>query len=801
MGASGVPYAPRGGFAGRGRGGASPYGGISSRGGGVVGLGGGPPNPLLVPVKFVAATNSDFGKVGGEDDYKLDKAGAEAPAKQKQESWSAKPLEQEQEEQADQSADTELAEEVSRLGLAPPEPTLAELAAQPEHFEPEPESTATMALDEIEDAPQPITPSSHPGIGARRVLPPVASAPLVAAPSIPSSPPAPPAEPQAQDDFFPLFEISTAPSAVPAHLLATSAAPPAAFTLHGGEDIAEQDGSSGESSNSSSSDEDDQILYPPRARAVADPVSHTVSSLPPPVPIVPPVSSPSSPLAPSSKPPPTSSKLHGQTKKQLKSASRAARKSGRAHARTGNAHLTPSEPQTLGGLVEDEQKAAEAEADKRAGRELFARMNGGGGGTGVEDMLVASSGDEEDGDEEEEERVAAAQKGGHIDGAPRLNDSDVEWGSDGAPPPPSHRGPGGGRLGGGKSKRAIQRQQRADQREAEKLERLVAAGATREEVEMRVAMEVTLREEEEMVRQGKEERRRERKHREVERLQEDYLRNMDVGEEGDDSMAVMSAFAARMLGSNSASAGQERGDDLDRAAREDAEEDEGSEWGTSEESGSEDETSSSGGEEDSEEKEMDSEEMNAEQYMRRLARQEEETSGEELDTGDEIEVEYALGEADGRCVPSFFSITPRPFSFTDLYLRPAASSTPLPTTPTQTPNPTPPSPPPPTPPPKTPPSPLPSSQAKPSASPRWASPAVEGGKMSGRGRRRGGGRRRGRGRSCLWIKRAARGARVRMRMRRCLAVGRIRGRRRTRTLSLECRFVPVFPTSTSLPSR
>ncbi|GAA5988939.1 hypothetical protein JCM11641_002921 [Rhodosporidiobolus odoratus] len=632
-GGLGALNARGGGSGGRGGRGGSPYssGTSTPRGQGVIGMGGAAFNPLLVPVKFVKASSAGLGTVGGEDEHGLEKAGAEAPQQQHQpgenEPWQVKPFEPENE--GDRSLDVVLADEVSKLGLAPSERTLAELADEPEPFEPQPSTTATMALDEIEDSLQGAAdPAQHPGLGTH----PQPAEPTEQERPVAPSPPAAPSSPileEPADNEPPLFEISTSGSALPADF-ASSLPPPAALAAH-------VDGSSDADDviTSDSDQDDEQIVYHShRAVSHADPVlapAPTSSG-----PLVP-CSAPSVPPPPSAAPSrPTKStapqsapaiNVPKQSKKQLKRASRSARKAGRDHARTGNAHLYTSSAdggQELGGF-EEEEEVREVREDREAGREMFERMKA--GGEGMEDML---GNDDEEDEEEEDAAGAVISAEGHEDGQPRLDDSDLEWGESGAPPPRFS----GGRNG--KSKRTQQRQQRADQREVEKLERLVGPGSTREEVELMLAVEESLREQE----REKALRKQGKKQREQRRVQEDYLRNLDIGdEEGDDSMAVLSAFAKGVVGSLGGEQG--RGDDADRRLIEEAEEDEDA-WGTSEgeELSGQEGTSS---EEDSDE---DESEISESEYERRLELEEEDS--DEVDSDIELEMEYSLGDADGR---------------------------------------------------------------------------------------------------------------------------------------------------------
>ncbi|KAJ8292405.1 Mechanosensitive ion channel protein Msy1 [Rhodotorula toruloides] len=570
----GVPHQGLGVFNARGRGGTS---GSFTPGRGGYSSSPGEYNPLLVPVKFVKASGAGLGTVGGEDEHGLEKAGAEAPPKPS-------------------SADVALADKVGRMdlydgdeGKGPPPETA---------FEPEPETTATMALDELEDV-HAATSTAHPGLGSR-----VQPADAVEAEDTPASMTEPSRPDSPADDEPPLFEISVTRSDVTVELSSTLP-PPAA--------LVERD----DTAESSSSDEDEeQVVYPPRAVSHADPVTSTrpppaepvqaetldFTSLPTPSvkPPAPKAPHPALPTAPAHK-----------SKKALKRASKIARKTGRAHARSENAHLG-------GGKM----LGAEDEDDLEEGRQMFARLQG---AAGVDDMLAELDEDEES--DEEEVNGGAEQE--HEEGQPRMDDSDLDWGS--ASPPPV--GLGARAQARGRAKKQAQRQQRADQRQAEKLERLIAAGSTREEIELALAIEMSIEEAEEAQRQVQGRSKRDQRARQKQRTEEDYLQNADF-DEGDDSMAVLAAFAKGAVGGLAGT--HQRGDDLDRRLVEEAED---AEWGTSDEDSDEDDSD--------EDETSDDEEDDEERYIRRLAREEEDMS-EEVDSDVELEMDYALGDADGQ---------------------------------------------------------------------------------------------------------------------------------------------------------
>ncbi|BGP34617.1 squalene synthetase-like protein [Rhodotorula toruloides] len=571
----GGPHQGLGVFNARGRGGAS--GSFTPGRGSYSSSSPGEYNPLLVPVKFVKASESGLGTVGGEDEHGLEKAGAEAPPEPS-------------------ATDVALADKVGSLELydgderkGPPPETA---------FEPEPETTATMALDELEDA-HAATSTAHPGLGSH-----AEPAEPVEEGDTPASTTEPSRSNSSAADEPPLFEISVTRSEVTVELSSTLP-PPAALVER--DDTAE---------SSSSDEEEEQVVYPPRAVSHADPVTSArpqpakpvryetpdFTSLPTPS-VKPPAPKPPHPALPTAP-------AH-KSKKALKRASKIARKTGRAHARSGNAHLGGG--RTLG---------AEDEDDLEEGRHMFARLQG---TAGVDDMLAAS-GDEEDSDEDE---VNGGAEQEHEEGQPRMDDSDLDWGS--ASPPPVGLGARGQARGRGKKQ--AQRQQRADQRQAEKLERLIAAGSTREEIELAMAIELSIEEAEEAQRQVQGRSKRDKRARQKQRAEEDYLQNADF-DEGDNSMAVLAAFAKGAVGGLAGT--HERGDDLDRRLVEEAE---NAEWGMSDDDSDED---------DSEEDDTsDDDEGEDERYIRHLAREEEDMS-EEVDSDVELEMDYALGDADGR---------------------------------------------------------------------------------------------------------------------------------------------------------
>ncbi|PRQ75781.1 hypothetical protein AAT19DRAFT_12803 [Rhodotorula toruloides] len=202
---------------------------------------------------------------------------------------------------------------------------------------------------------------------------------------------------------------------------------------------------------------------------------------------------------------------------------------------------------------------------------MFARLQG---AAGVDDMLAGS--EEEEESDEDEVNGGAEQE--HEEGQPRMDDSDLDWGS--ASPPPV--GLGARAQARGRAKKQAQRQQRADQRQAEKLERLIAAGSTREEIELAMAIEMSIEEAEDAQRQVQGRSKRDKRARQKQRAVEDYLQNADF-DEGDDSMAVLAAFAKSAVGGLAGT--HERGDDLDRRLVEDAE---NAEWGTSDDDSDDD---------------------------------------------------------------------------------------------------------------------------------------------------------------------------------------------------------------------
>lgn len=591
----GAGHSGLGAFNARGRGGRG-SGTASPRGGGSFHAG---PNPLLVPVKFVPATGPGLGTVGGEDEHGLEKAGADVPT-------SPPPP-------ALPSADAQLADQVGKIALEAHEEQHPDYSIPETAFEPEPATTATMALDELEDARGAADETStHPGIGMSHTARKQAPAPAVVAEPAPS---AAAAEPRAgnnveeEDEEPPLFEISVARSEV---VVDVEFAPPAGLAAHRG---------NGGESDESDESEDEQIVYSARAVTRSDPVLAN-PTLPASTTTTTATTSEFTSLPQAaSRPPPASARTARvsqpkqpakKSKKALKRESRAARKAGRAHPRSGNGHLGG---RTLADS-EDESGSEEDHDDLADGAALFAQMRG--GVVNMDDMLDAD---------------AAAT---HEDGQPRMDDSDVEWGS--TSPPPVGRGAGVR----GRAKKQLQRQQRADQRQAEKLERLIAAGSTREEVELAMALEASRQDAEELaVTEGRAQRAQAAEERL--RLEQDYLANLEAADddEGDDSLAVMAAFANGAVGSLGGSHG--RGDDLDRRIAED--EDDSDAWGTSDEDATTGNSSSS----ETDSGSYDSEEDTADAADRRLAEEEEDVS-EEAGSSEELEMEYSLGDADGRSV-------------------------------------------------------------------------------------------------------------------------------------------------------
>lgn len=573
----------------RGRG-----GGIAAgRGGAVVGgqgyqgsSGRGSSNPLLVPVTFVKATNPGFGTVGGKDDEEnkenvngLEKAGALDPRKSIQDTsqeGSALVESIRQMELADQDSNKSKPQTRSRTAkkqgssIAPP-PALVEYQS----------TTDTMAVDEPKESAPPASIGGHPGIGAA-AYPHIVPLSQDLTPTPPSTDPPSPADnsgsDSAREESPPLFEISTERTPI---VLDESLAPPTIPSNARPEEL-----------SSSSDSEEEQIVYPPRGRAQADPVlapspSAPVSQIPKPPTISLNIRSASSYPASTTQQletnpyRPPGPKL---SKKQQKRASKIARKKGKEHARTGNMYAGGGRR-----LVGD--------SDYEEGEEMLARM-GMGANAGIDDMLDQS-------DDSEDETIHNGE--GHVDGQPRMDDSDVEWGTS-APPA----------LKRGKAKRNAQRQQRTDQQEAEKLNRLLDADGTREEVELRLALEMSIVEDEQRKKVEKESRRRER---EREAVRDDYAGNIreDIGEE---DIAAMRSFARGVVGGPNGE--HERGDDVDQDALE-AEDDEDA-WHTSD----------------------DSEELNTEEedYKRNLGLESE--SSEDVDSDVELEMDYTLGDADGR---------------------------------------------------------------------------------------------------------------------------------------------------------
>ncbi|GAA5906276.1 uncharacterized protein JCM6883_005502 [Sporobolomyces salmoneus] len=568
-------------------------GGIAAgRGGTVVGARGyqasggrGSANPLLVPVVFVKATNPGFGTVGGKDEEEENKENLNRPSKPR----AYKPEQQETSQEG-----TQLVESIRQMELGDDSLEISQEA--------EIDSNETPVVDEA-----PIR-GGHPGIGAAR-YPHIEPLPHESAPPSPSPSPSP--EPtkdeeptlEVEEDSPPLFEISVERTEV---TLDSTIAPPTIPSSARDEPV-----------SSSSESDDEQIVYPPRGRAQADPVTTSIPSVPSSVP-APSSATPSESPANAAKPPTISLNIRSASsyptstvsqleqspyqppsvrgpklsKKQQKRASKIARKKGKEHARSGN--LT----QRGGGrrLVEDEDYLEEEEMLARMG------MGGGGGGIdGVDDMLDDSSSDEE------EEGTIHPDAQGHVDGQPRLDDSDVEWGTSAPPALKNARG---------KGKKFSQKRQREDQRQAEKLERLLDAGGTREEVELRLAVEMSLVEEEARKKAEKESRRKER---EREMVIDDYATNIG-GDVDEEDLQAMKSFARNVVGGPNAE--HERREELDEE-----EDDDEDAWNTSED---------------------DSEALNTdeEDYRRNLGLESE--SSEDVDSDVELEMEYSLGDADGR---------------------------------------------------------------------------------------------------------------------------------------------------------
>jgi hypothetical protein len=537
---------------------------------------------------FVKAANPGFGTVGGKDDEEnkenvngLEEAGAEVKSARRDHDQS-----QEGRQLVESIRQMELGDESAQLD----EEEEAEIINSNDN--------SSLPASAVESSGH-SAPSfgGHPGIGAAN-YPHIEPLPhQTASPSPVSTPPEPAKDAfPIPEDEPPLFEISVERSSV---TLDSSIAPPT---------IPSSESRAAEPSSTSDSDSE-QIVYPARGRAQADPVSATRSSAtaPPTLSSTPSQKPPTISLnirSASSYPTSTVSQLEANpyqppsqrgpklSKKQQKRASKIARKKGKEHARSGNL------AQRSGGrrFVEDD--------DYLEGEEMLARM-GMGGNAGIDDMLDLD--DEESSDEDG--TVLDAQ--GHVDGQPRMDDSDVEWGTS-APPALKQRG---------KAKKNAQKQQRDDQRQAEKLERLLDAGGTREEVELRLALEMSIVEDEQRKKSEKESRRRER---EKAMIDDDYAQN--IAEEVDEEdLAAMRSFAKNVVGGPNAE--HERGDDVDRDAQE-AEDDEDA-WNTSED---------------------DSEALNTDEadYRRNLGLESE--SSEDVDSEVELEMEYALGDADGRYV-------------------------------------------------------------------------------------------------------------------------------------------------------
>lgn len=332
------------------------------------------------------------------------------------------------------------------------------------------------------------------------------------------------------------------------------------------------------------------------------PKSTPSPSLPPPVAVSIPATASSSvpasapkpkPSKPTAVPPP---KLSKSQKAALKKAGKKARKAGKAHARSGNRHLFVEAP---AGYSDDEDDLE----DDQAGREMFEKM----GAVDLSDEEPAVQGQEEEGE-----------------GEARVGDSDLEWGSGGPGEESEDEVAGASRLSG-KAKKLARRQQREEQKELEKMERLTMQA--RSQVD-RVMGEAVVTEELEIMygvkKSGKKGGKKGRKQIEL-LAAEDYERNVlgldpsadsDDGDNYDVDLQAAEAFSRGLIGGRSGR--QTTLTEMEDKARDDLVASDG--WRTS--SGSEEEDSDEESEEESE------------------------GSDDSVDTGDEEEMDHSLAEAD-----------------------------------------------------------------------------------------------------------------------------------------------------------
>lgn len=330
------------------------------------------------------------------------------------------------------------------------------------------------------------------------------------------------------------------------------------------------------------------------------PVPSSIASLPPPVATsIPATASSSIPtLAPKPKqskpiavPPP---KLSKSQKAALKKAGKKARKAGKGHARSGNRHLFIEAP---AGYSDDKDDLE----DDQAGREMFEKM----GAVDLSDDEPAAQGQEEEGEA-------------------RVGDSDLEWGS-GGPGEESEDEAMGASRPSGKERKLARRQQREEQRQAEKMERLTMQA--RSQVD-RAMGEVAVSEEVEIMygvkKSGKKGGKKGRKQIEL-LAAEDYERNVlgldpsadsDEEDKYDVDLQAAEAFSRGLIGGRSGR--QATLTEMEDKARDEFVASDG--WRTS--SGSE---------------EGDSEVVSEE---------ESEGSDDSVDTGDEEEMLHSLAEAD-----------------------------------------------------------------------------------------------------------------------------------------------------------
>ena len=532
---------------------ASPRGGYGNT---VVGMPGGAHRPLLVPVKFVPATNFAYGLHGNAHETDKDAvgemadqvhagnldelvgSGGEEEDEDKEDSENenvAAAIGVDVELEEEDSEDAEESREVERSLLGSlAAPTDASAAVEVE-IEVDASLTIEAALEQatLEDDVEVET------IAFEDFIQDEGTPPLLD-------------EPIPMDEEPPLFVIDTTPSAIQAgpgrHLLTRGGQAPLGIASTPSEHV-----------------------FKPRVISIVDdvaiapvvmPAFESAPATPPPASALPPRTRDSAAPVHAATP---AAKLSKNDKRRLKTAGKKARKTGKEHARSGNQHQHHQHH----GFNEYSSDEDVDEDDLKAGAALFATM--GAGAADVEDL-----------DDE------------LMDGVPRQGDSDLDWGE---ATPVMRGGLGSARAPGqvpgastGRARRAERKEQREAQKEAEKLDRLAANARRAVEAELGSA------------------------------AAQDYEANLGLGEDSDaddggnaigdaEFAAIQRSFVAGLLGPETG-AQQKTLAELALEARAQMEDDMG--WRTTD---GEDETG-------------------------------EESSSTELDTGDEIEMDYSLATAD-----------------------------------------------------------------------------------------------------------------------------------------------------------